>query len=145
MDKILRMLFIFPLNFTLDLCVFCWRRDTNQIRPSTPVSYVPEAAIGDVRLFSVLKVIWSFFHWIESFVLRTISSRGPKQIPVWKDLAISWVMLLCLGWSALIPSVVLNILIPSVAGKEYWLRKSVVLVSFNASPEMKLVVLCMAL
>lgn len=143
MDKILRMPFILPLNFTLDLCVFWWRRDTNQIRPSTPHCYAPEAAIGDVRLFSVLKVIWSFFHWIGSFVWRTISYRGPRQIPVWKDPAIR-VLLLCLGWSALMPSVVLNILIPSVAGKEYWLRKSVVFVGFNASPEMKLTVLCMA-
>lgn len=101
--------------------------------------------IGDVRLLSVLKVIWSFFHWIGSFVWKTISYRGPRQIPAWKEPAMSWVMLLCLGWSALTPSVVSNIWIPSVAGKEYWLWKSVVFVVFNASPEMKPVVLCMAL
>lgn len=145
MDKILIMPFIFPLNFTLDLCVFCWRKDMNQIRPSTPLSYAPEAVIGDVRLLSVLKVIWSFFHGIGSFMWKSISYRGPRQIPAWKEPAISWVMLLHLGWFALTPSVVLNIWIPSVARKEYWLWKLVVFVGFNASPELKPVVLCMAL
>lgn len=142
MYKILIMPFIFPLNFTLDLCVFCWRRDMNQIRPSTPLFYAPEAAIGDLILFSVLKVIWSFSQWIGSFMWKMISYRGPRQIPVWKEPAISWVMLLHLGWSALISSVVL---IPSVDGKEYWLWKSVVFVGFSASSEIKPVVLCMAL
>lgn len=45
----------------------------NQIRPSTSFSYAPEAAIGDLRLFSVLKVIEFFpvnrvFHVKDNFL-----------------------------------------------------------------------------
>lgn len=131
--------FFFLLKFYIGFLSLLLNCYTNSIRLSNLLFYTPETSVSDFVLCSIAEGdLESSLQWTESLPGERGCLKGPRQIPVWKEPAISWVVLFHVAWFALMPSIALSCkrMLPS--------EVLVAFVGCNVSPEIKPIMLYMA-